>query len=474
MLAARVGAAGDVDADAADLGQPRLLQRLADLGGQAPGLGDGQVAGVGAGAAHHVAGQLGSRRRHVDGLEPLVQAGQLVLLQAAEHEVLAVGDPHLDPELALDRRHLAELGGGDVTQAAPSVGRHRALGRAAHHVGLVPAPVAVGAAEHHVHALPDRGQRGGGGRAGRLVAVLLHVVGDAAGPRGGRQQQLALLEDAGAQLVDAHGVDQPLHAGPQLVVAVAVVVERAQDRLQGGQQLLAGRELLQRLGRVGVGAQATGHEDPEAGLHAAVGTGPVDGDDADVVEHGLAAVGDAAREVDLELAGQALGVRVAEEVAEGGLGPGADVEHLERAGAGQVAADDVADGVAARLPGGEPDRVELAHHVGDPLEVDEVELDVLPGGDVAPPTRVRVGDVGQHLQLLGRDRAVGQLDPDHLVVAALALAVDAVVQAEDAETVLVEVAGQVQRQHLLELRDVGQGGGADRIRGPPRRRCSGS
>ena len=40
-------------------------------------------------------------------------------------------------------------------------------------------------------------------------------------------------------------------------------------------------------------------------------------------------------------------------------------------------------------------------------------------------------------------RAVGHLDPHHLVVAALALAVDAVVQAEDAEDVLVELAGEV-------------------------------
>ena len=50
--------------------------------------------------------------------------------------------------------------------------------------------------------------------------------------------------------------------------------------------------------------------------------------DADVVEHRLAAVGGAAGEVDLELAGQALGERVAQEVLERGLGPRRDVEHL--------------------------------------------------------------------------------------------------------------------------------------------------
>ena len=120
-----------------------------------------------------------------------------------------------------------------------------------------------------------------------------------------------------------------------------------------------------------------------------------DGDHADVVEHGLAAVRHAAREVDLELAGQALGVRVVEEVAERRLGPGADVEDLEGAGPGQVAARDVAHGVAARLPGRQPDLGQVPQQLRHPLELHEVELDVLPGGEVAPATAVAVGDVGQ-------------------------------------------------------------------------------
>jgi hypothetical protein len=41
-------------------------------------------------------------------------------------------------------------------------------------------------------------------------------------------------------------------------------------------------------------------------------------------------------------------------------------------------------------------------------------------------------------------------------VAALALAVDAVVEPEDAEDVLLQLAGQVESQLLLELLDVGQ------------------
>src|SRR5947199_6410961 len=136
-----------------------------------------------------------------------------------------------------------------------------------------------------------------------------------------------------------------------------------------------------------VGPEAAGHEDAETLLEGAVGSGPRHRDHADVVEHRLAAVGGAAREVELELAGQPLGDGGADEMPVYRLGPRADVEHLERAGAGQMAALHVADGVAARLPGRQADRGEVAHDVGDPLQLHEVELDVLAGGDVAPTPR---------------------------------------------------------------------------------------
>ena len=54
-----------------------------------------------------------------------------------------------------------------------------------------------------------------------------------------------------------------------------------------------------------------------------------------------------------------------------------------------------------------------------------MELDVLAGGEVTPAPAVLVGDVAEHVELLGVDPPVGDLDPHHLVVAALALPVDA-------------------------------------------------
>ena len=83
------------------------------------------------------------------------------------------------------------------------------------------------------------------------------------------------------------------------------------------------------------------------------------------------------------------------------------------------------------------------------LELDEVELHVLAGGEVAPAARVRLGDVGERLELLGGDAAVRHLDAEHLVVAALALAVDALVEAEDAEHVLVDAAVEVLADRAL-------------------------
>ena len=82
-----------------------------------------------------------------------------------------------------------------------------------------------------------------------------------------------------------------------------------------GQQLLAGGELLEGLGRVRVGARGRRRRTPGSrARRCRPARGRPTADDADVVEHGLAAVGGAAREVDLELAGQALGVGVVEEV----------------------------------------------------------------------------------------------------------------------------------------------------------------
>ena len=74
-----------------------------------PALGHGQVAGVGTGAGDDIPGQLGARLGHPDGLQAVVQLGELVGGEAPERQVLAVGHPHLKAEVLDDGRHGPEL-----------------------------------------------------------------------------------------------------------------------------------------------------------------------------------------------------------------------------------------------------------------------------------------------------------------------------------------------------------------------------
>src|SRR5262249_22131254 len=84
----------------------------------------------------------------------------------------------------------------------------------------------------------------------------------------------------------------------------------------------------------------------------------------------------------------------------------------------------------------------LANRRGGVAQRYVVDLDVLPRGDVSlVERRVLLDDAGEGLHLLGRDAAEGQLDADHLHVG-LALAVDALFEAEADELLLGLVAGQ--------------------------------
>ena len=154
------------------------------------------------------------------------------------------------------------------------------------------------------------------------------------------------------------------------------------------------------------------------------------------------AVGVARAEGRLHLAGHQLGGRVADEVARVGRRVGGDVEGLVVRDAGPGVAGDVADRVAAALAGGEAGLADLPDELGGVGEGDVVDLDVLAGGDVALVERRELLDrVGEGLHLLGADAAEGKLHADHLHVG-LALAVDALLEAEADELLLGLLAAQ--------------------------------
>ncbi len=386
------------------------------------------------------------------------RVGNWFSVEAPEGEVLAVGEAHLEPELAGGRGQRPELVGGDVAQAGVGDGRHRALGHPAHHVGVDPTLVGLGAPQGHRRALTDDGGGDPGGDAGGGVAELLHDLGDATGPARAGQQELAGVQHPAAHLVDAQLVDDPLEAGPQLVVAVAGLLEDPQHRLDGGQELLLGGELLEDERRVRVGPEPAGDEHPEALLDGAVVVACVTAATTPTsLNMAWPQSVSQPEKLILNLRGSrwANGWRRKCWKAASAHGLTSNASNGQAPARWQAMTLRTVSPHASRVV--MPTDGQQAHDLGDALEVDEVELDVLAGRDVAPATRVGLADVGHHVELLGGDGAVGRLDPHHLAVPALALAVDAVVQAEHPEDVLGEVAGQVAGQLLLELGDVGGG-----------------
>ena len=74
---------------------------------------------------------------------------------------------------------------------------------------------------------------------------------------------------------------------------------------------------------------------------------------------------------------------------------------VARGDAGPGAGGDVADGVVASLAVGEPDIGQEVHQIGDPVERDEVILNVLPGGEVAASAAELFGNARQLTHLAG-------------------------------------------------------------------------
>ena len=133
----------------------------------------------------------------------------------------------------------------------------------------------------------------------------------------------------------------------------------------------------------------------------------------------------ATREVDLELATQALTVRVPQQVLGQRHAVGRHVERLMRAYPGVHRGGDVADHVAACLAGRHLGIREDAQQVRRLLQLHKVDLNVLARGEVGDAMPVDLGHIREGRHLIRRDEAQRQLRSHH-VHAILALPIDAV------------------------------------------------
>ena len=80
------------------------------------------------------------------------------------------------------------------------------------------------------------------------------------------------------------------------------------------------------------------------------------------------------------------------------------------------------------------------------MQLDEVQLHVLPRRDVPEAARVALGDGGQDVELLADQDPLRNLDAHHLRIAGLALTVGAAQQAERAPFVRADVTALEPRQ----------------------------
>ena len=122
------------------------------------------------------------------------------------------------------------------------------------------------------------------------------------------------------------------------------------------------------------------------------------------------------------------------------FGPRCHVHLFVWACTSEVARHHVAHCVTTCFARGQLHISNATQQIGNALQIHEVELNVLAGGDVSPSAGELSGQISHHVELLGRNRSCRQLDAHHLVRAALALTIDAVVQTHHAEHIVADLA----------------------------------
>ncbi len=126
---------------------------------------------------------------------------------------------------------------------------------------------------------------------------------------------------------------------------------------------------------------------------------------------------------------------------------------------GEMVRRDVADAISRGLDRVHLDARELGQNVGRVLERRPVELDILPGGEMAVAAVVIPRDLGELAHLARVEHAIGNGDAQHVGVK---LQIEAVHQPMRAELLLGQFAAEAPRHLITELLDArGDEGGVE-------------
>ena len=292
------------------------------------------------------------------------------------------------------------------------------------------------------------------GELGRIVRQHL-VIGIAeprrdVGDHGRVERQRAVLDrlpfllDLATELLRAELMDENLDAGLVDIVAPAVLIVGAQDRFDIAEKIALRQERLDGLGDERRSAEPAADHDLEAGLAGAIAMHP----QPDIVHLHRRAVVRRCRERDLELARQEGEFRVQRQMLAQQFRPDARILDLVGRDAGPLIGGDVTHAIAAGLHPVQSGARQIGHGVGQFIELDPVELDVLPRGEMAVVAVVAARNMRQHAQLVGGERAVGDSDPQHIGVQ---LQIDPIHEPQRLEFLFRQFAGQAAIDLVAEL-----------------------
>ena len=406
VLPATIEAAADLDVQVLDglihlkalLGQARH-----QFGGQPARRRNAQLASVGAGASHdvqNVAGAGAPEPRRVEGVK---KRGNVGLAHPANHEVLFDRRPDRTVrEPPNDVGQGAKLISGNVAERQCDRRGDVAFLALLANVGLQPPCITLIAVD--------------GGQFARRIEwrlVLLVDPVEVLFPARVVLELLPLLEHLGPELINAPLADEELDARFVAVLLLTVLRVDPRDCLRHRQEFLGRQKLVEDLGLLRHGAESAAHHEPKALLFFAIHHA-LHGGVSNVVHCGQAAgMLRAAAECGLKLATEVLHVRVTQQKARQHASVGRNVEDFVRAYARVGTGSHVADTVAASLPSCDAHGGQAAHERRDVVEVDEMQLEVLTGGDVGDSVGVLLGQFRHRFELLRVHPAVRDLDSQH-------------------------------------------------------------
>src|SRR5262249_5978653 len=310
VMAAGVDAAGNVDVQPAQIARDvEIAEAARKLLRHRDGAGIGKAAIVEPRTGDDVGHEIDVGQRHADGVEGAPQLDQVALAHVREHEILLVADTDLAKAVAV-----GEIGDGLHLLRRGVAGRAPLRFQRQRHDGIAPhlVPIDAGVEPGGESAVGQARRRK---RVGIVVERLVGGIAEGRGDLGNhagleRERTVADGVPLGLHLLGeflhADLVDEYLDARLVDVVAAAVLVVHAQDRLDIAQEVALGQERLDGLRQVGNAAEPAADADLEAGLALGIAIEP----QADVVDFYGGAIVRGGRDGDLELARQEREFRV--------------------------------------------------------------------------------------------------------------------------------------------------------------------